>query len=311
MNNLENKAWELIKKASSITLLTHSKPDGDGISACVACEMIFTKLNKKVETVYPDTPEFEYKRQPRNFFIGEHKQHPDLIISLDSANYGRIYYPEEFHDIDLINIDHHVSNSIKGTVNFVEGDSASACEVLYKLLKSWCKELIDKDVAEAILFGLLDDTQVFRTAATNSETLLNSAELIDLGADLFKIKVELLSNKSPRVVKLWSLLLGRVEVDEKKSLSWCYIKQEDLKKLKLELSSLVGFGNFLSEISGIDVSLLFYETAEGKTKLSLRSKYYDVNKLASKFGGGGHKNASGVLSDRPIDEFVKEVVESV
>lgn len=296
------KAWSLINNAQKITLLTHRKPDGDGISSCSALEAILKKLNKDVETVYPSEPELPIKRSPSNLLINKHKQIPELIISLDTANKALLYFPEEFSNIPLINIDHHISNNIDGTVNIVE-EASSTAEVLYKLLKTWCPELIDQYTAECLLCGILCDSQVFQTKSTNPNTLKLSAELIEKGADLFSLKTELLSNDNPNITKLWGELLSTMKTS--KNVSWTVISQSLLKKYNLDINSLVGFNNFLSQISGMDITALFYETKDGKTKISFRSKKSDVNELAKKFGGGGHKNAAGALSDEPIDKIVK------
>ena len=301
------RAWELVEKASKITLLTHSKPDGDGVASCLALELVLTKLGKQVETVYPDSPEFNFKSQPKNVLIGKHKQTPDLIISCDTANYERLYYPDSFKGIDLINIDHHVSNSIDGTFNFIDPEASSASEVLVDLLNSW-KQDIDKEVASALLFGIVYDSRVFHTQSTHASTLRIAADLMDKGADLFKLKCELLSNKDPEIVKLWTLVLDRIQLSDSKKSVWSYLTQDDLKKFCLTLTSIVGFNDFLTDLSGVDVTLLFYETDDGKTKISLRSKEYDVNKLATQFGGGGHKNASGILSDKSLQDLMGEVV---
>ncbi|MCK4517589.1 DHH family phosphoesterase [Candidatus Babeliales bacterium] len=318
-------AWDLIEKAKTITLLTHRKPDGDGIGACGALEIVLERLGKMVvtkavetkavETVYPDAPEFEYKRQPCSVSIGKHTQVPDLLIACDTASYQQLYYPDEFKGIDLINIDHHVSNSLKGTFNFVDAQSSSACEVVFLLLSVWGeafgKTLIDKAVAEFLLSGILYDSQVFHTQSTTTRTLRVAADLVDYGVDLFQLKVELFSNKDPKVVQLWSKLLDRIEISKNGKACWTFIMQHDLKAEGLQVASLVGFNNFLASIAGIDVTLLFYETDDGKTKVSLRSKEYDVNKLAGKFGGGGHKHAAGILSDRLLGELMGEVVKSL
>jgi len=305
--NIE-RGWELIQGSKNVTLLTHSKPDGDGISACAVLEIVLKKLGKNVETVYPDSPEFEFKRQPEKVFVSEHSQLPDLLIACDTANSERMYYPEIFKGIPLINIDHHVSNSIKGTVNFVDSESSSACEVLFLLLQAWEQSLIGKKISELLLFGILYDTRVFSNQGATSSTLRIAADLVDKGADLFKLKNELLANKDPKIIKFWSVILDRIEVDEDKKIAWSYFKQDDLKNFDLTLSSTVGFSNFLAEICQIDVTLLFYETSDGKTKVSLRSKEFDVNQFAALFGGGGHKNAAGIISSEPIEEFMAKVV---
>ena len=305
-NKIE-QAWEEIKKAKSITLLTHFKPDGDGISACAAISHICKRLSKNIETIYPSNAEFEIKRSPANILVNKHNQIPELIIMCDTANYERLYFPKEFELIKSINIDHHISNTINSTYNFVDPDASSTCEILYKLIKEWNTDLIDKYIAETLLFGILYDSQVFHTQATTSETLKVSAELISHGANLFELKTELLSQKTTSIISLWGTVLKNIQVSPKKTAVWAKITQQELKKHNATLKCLIGFNNFLSELSGIDITLLFYETANGQTKVSLRSKKADVNLLASRFGGGGHTNASGILSDKPIDELISEI----
>jgi bifunctional oligoribonuclease and PAP phosphatase NrnA len=302
-----NNAWKKIEEAGAITLLTHFRPDGDGVAACAALHHILKNKNKSVEIIYPNKSDCEYALQPKDVLINTHTRVPDLLIICDTANIERAYFPKEFEGIDIINIDHHVSNSIKGTYNFVDGDVSSACELLYKLLNEWDKKVIDTRVAECLLFGMMFDTNVFRTQATNAKTLRVAAELIDVGADLFKLKTELLSNKNPQIISLWGDVLKRITISRDKKSVWVDITQKDLKEKNLTLNSLTGFIDFLSEVSDVDVTALFYETTDGKTKVSLRSKETDVNKLAAQFGGGGHKLAAGILSDKPLKELMDEV----
>lgn len=302
------QSLRLIKKAKKVTVLGHFRPDGDVISACAAMSYILKKLGKTVETIYPNKPEFTLKRNPKNLLINKHKQLPDLLIALDTATYKRCYFPKIFENIPIINIDHHISNSIKGTYNIIDPDASSTCEILFTLLQKWGKKLIDKFVAECLLCGILADSQVFHTQATTPKTLQVAAELMNYGADLYKIKTELIANKNPNIVKLWGHMLSKIKVTKSGKACWARVMQSDLKKYNLTLSSLVGFNNFLSQIIGVDITMLFYQTKDGKTKVSLRSKKSNVDKLASKFGGGGHKNAAGILSDTPISTLEKQII---
>lgn len=304
---LIEQAWELIKASNKVSLLTHWNPDGDGVSACAALAYILTKMGKKVETVYPNKPEFDFKRQSMNLLFNKHMQIPDLIIACDTANYERMYFPESFKAIPLINIDHHISNSLDGMFNFVNGESSSACEELYLLLSAWNPDFIDKYVAECLLFGILYDSQLFHTQSTTPRTLKISAMLMERGANLFQLKTELLSNKSYKVLMLWGKLLSNIKVSPKKNAVWAVITRQDLKEFGVEFSSIIGFNNLMSQICDIDVTLFFYETEDGQTKVSLRSKITDVNNFAKQFGGGGHTNSAGILCNRPIDQVVEEV----
>ncbi len=301
------QAWKLINASNKISLLTHAQPDGDGVSACAALDNILSGMGKMVESIYPDQPEFNFKRQPKNIQVNRYVQIPDLIIACDSANYERIYFPEVFKNIPLINIDHHVSNVLQGKFNFINPESSSACEELFILIEKWDVSLIDRYVAECLLFGMIYDSQLFHTQSTTSRTLNISARLMDYGANLFQLKTELLSNKNYNILMLWGKFLSNIKVSHKKNAVWTVILQKDLKEFGVELSALIGFNNLMSQICDVDVTILFYETEAGQTKVSLRSKQADVNRFAKQFGGGGHTNSAGILLNKPINQAVEEV----
>ncbi len=305
------KSWNLIQQAEKITLLTHYKPDGDGVSACAALDILLRKHGKQVEAVYPSELETPIKRQAEKVLVNTHEQTPDLIIMCDTANYERLYYPEAFKSIPSINIDHHVSNSITGTLNFITTNVSSTCEQVYHLIKGWDADNFDLAISEAILYGILFDSQSFNTLSTYSSTLKVAADLMDRGANMAQLQAELFQNKNPKIIELWGSMMSNIALAQNGKAAWSVIRQEDLQKRNLEPGSLAGFINFLAQISEIDISILFYETKDGKTKVSLRSKKADVNALAKQFGGGGHKHASGIMVDKPIDQVVQELTQAI
>lgn len=313
LKNVHNltTALHLIEQADHITLLTHYNPDGDGISACAALDHILRNKGKLVETIYPTKTEEDIARQPETIFIGQHHQTPDLIITTDTSVYERLYYPEAFKGIPIINIDHHLNNVIQGTVNFVSIEVSSTCELLYLLLCHWYPQNIDAYVAQALLYGILYDTQVFYNQATHPNTLRVAAELVERGANLCELQQELLCNKNPEIISFWGHLLSNVTITPNGKAAWIVITQDELRKRNLTLSATVGFSNFLGQLSHVDITILFYQSEDGKTKVSLRSKHTNVNELAGRFGGGGHKNASGITSTKPLDVVIQEVTQAL
>ncbi|MCK4265599.1 DHH family phosphoesterase [Candidatus Babeliales bacterium] len=310
--NLSNikSAWKMILEASKITLLTHYDPDGDGICACSALEHLLNKMNKNVEVIYPNEAKFPpIENSPKNLFVNQHKQIPDLIITLDTANIERLYYPKEFIAIPIVNIDHHyLSNTIKGKINIIVEKVSSACEIVYDLIKIWAPMEIDAQISESLLYGIMTDTLEFYSQATYPSTLKASAELMEYGANLHKIKEELITRKTPKIIKIWGSFLANLKTSKNNKAAWVVVNQEDLRELETTVSSLTGFNNFLSQIADIDIIAIIYQADNGMTKVSLRSKKSDVNIIAKKLGGGGHKNASGILSKKPINEVVKELI---
>jgi phosphoesterase RecJ-like protein len=306
-----NQAWHMIQQAQKITLLTHYMPDGDGISACAAFSHILTKQNKQVETIYPNEPEIYFRLQATPVHINSHTFKPELIIACDTANQERMYYPKEFFKIPIINIDHHISNTHYGTINLIAAQASSACEYLFDLLHTWAPSCIDPYVANCLLMGILFDSQVFFTQVTTAHTLLVAAQLVEKGADLFDLKKELLVTKNPQIIHLWGKVLSSTTIIPEKNVAFAVVRQKDLTALQLTTAALSGFSNFLWQISGIDISILFYETSDGKTKISLRSKETDVHTFASRFGGGGHRQAAGVLLSIPIDQAIKKLISAL
>lgn len=296
-----DESWKTLISAKKVTLLTHHRPDGDGISACAALASVLESRGIQVEAIYPSESEFDIKRQAKNVQINTHTFIPDVLVNCDTANYDRLYYPDVFKDIPFLNIDHHVSNSIKGTYQLVQPAVSSTCELLYELLLRWDKKAITPYVAQALLYGILYDTQVFQIEPTTSQTLRLGADLMDAGASLFELKQELLASKTPQMVKAWAAFLNTVELSPSGKTVWACIKQKDLTDHGVSLSSLGGFNNFLAQISGVDVMVLIYENKDGSSKVSLRSLETDVNAVAQKFGGGGHTKASGISMPENVE----------
>jgi phosphoesterase RecJ-like protein len=312
MNNTFNKkivdsAWQTILDARSIVLLGHKNPDGDAISSCAAMERILLQLEgKEVESIFPNKPALDVLESPIRMAIDAHSFVPDLIISCDTANYDRLYFPDAFANAIHINIDHHVSSSITPTYNFLDANASSTAEVIYNLLQQWNPKILSTHVANALLYGILSDTQVFHIP-TSAATMRAAAHLVDCGADFEGIKRSLLCHKDAHVIKLWGHVLSNIIFTSSRNVAIALITQHDFATFNLTASSLVGFINFLNEIAGIDVGVLLYEIELGKTKVSLRSKSYDVNALAGTLGGGGHIRAAGIFLDMPPQDALEKM----
>ncbi len=303
-NDALNKSLELIKESKSITFLTHFKPDADGISACAALSYWLVKQGKQVETIYPSTAESVLYAQPKNVFINQHHQIPDLLIACDTANYDRLYFPELFTTIPLINIDHHISNSIKGTYDLVASDASSTCELVYVLLQNWDITSIDKEVASILLYGILYDSQSFQTNNTTPNTLRVAADLVEKKAELFFLNRLLSAQKTKNIMKLWGYLLQKMQYSSTEQSIWLSINEKTCADHGCDMSAIQGLHNFIIQNMAVDIVALFAEINAEETKISLRSTKTDVNALAQKFGGGGHKNAAGLMLKKPLDECI-------
>ncbi len=297
------QAGKLFKQANNIALLPHEKPDGDALASCNALSQLAQSLGKNVETIIPTTQCSPCPFTPSPLQKAEHSFTPDLIISCDTANIERLYMPENFIDTPWINIDHHISNRLRATYNLVDSTASSTCEVIYFLLAHWGYKL-SEDIANSLLFGLMSDTQTFRTSSTTIQTMQTAVELMKHGASISALSQLLISHDDPRIISLWGTILSRSQTDKHMVITAAY--KHDFNNLESS-DALTGFINTMSNITTVDIACLVYEQENGATKISFRSKQSDVNALAQHFGGGGHIRAAGATSKLSVEDTIKEI----
>ncbi len=301
--------WNLINQAKTFALLGHKDPDRDTIFSCLAMAEVLGRLGKKVEIIFPEKPNFKIKSEYGIILYGKHSFVPEVLMFFDIACPDRAYGPKAFETVEqIINIDHHISNSVPGKLNFVDPNASSACEVLARILFNVCKEAVVPTVAQNLLIGLLDDSIIFKTSQSSASSLETALKLIESGADFAKAKKIVSGHRSVDQVKNWARLISIGQHNHKKSLFLISVDQT----MGFEISSLEGLVNFISGIIDCDIIALLIEIPfTGEIKGSLRSKYSDVCALAQKFGGGGHKCAAGFRAKGTLSAITQELLEAI
>lgn len=298
--------WNVLQKASTITLLAHFRPDADSLGSCAALGMALERLGKSIEIVYPTSLADPIPFTIPHLQVGTHTQTPDLIISCDVSTQSRLYWHESFNGLPLVVIDHHINNTIPGDHLLVDEAASSTCELVYQLLRDNNQD-VDADMAAMLLYGILCDTLSFRTPNTTPAVLRIASELVECGADLATLQRAMITHDKPATLKLWGSLLSSGQSNADGTAFWCVCSQEMLTGHGVGEEALIGFISMLSQNTAIEVTALFYEQTDGKSKASLRAKTKDIRQIAVQFGGGGHKLAAGVSSDLPLADLVARV----
>ena len=240
-----------------------------------------------------------------NVSCQERTDHYDLIITLDVADVpqlGKLYEENRalFTSVPIVNIDHHISNTQFGKLNWVDAASSSTSEMLYQLIremeKHFQKTLIVPETATFLLSGVTTDTGSFQNANTTPRAMEVAADLMDAGANQQDIIKYLFRTKKLTTLKLWGRILSKIEVDAKHRLVWSSITQQDLQQTG---SHSDDSGDIIDELMvhapEADIVVLFKEDPD-MIGVSLRSKSAQANvmEVAQQFGGGGHVQAAGV-----------------
>lgn len=278
-------------ECESPLILAHARPDGDAVGSMVALGLAFEQTGKKPLLVFSDGLPKRFRflsgTGPISTKIASEY---DLVVALDCANFDRLSSPGMIDQVH-INIDHHVTNENYAEINLVLPEFASTTSILARFLPEWGFD-ITKDIANALLMGMITDTIGFRTSNVNSEYLRIAADLLDQGADMVGMYHHGLTIHSAAASRVWGFALARLEID--RNLAWTSILIEDRKRADYEGMDDADLTNHLSSIENIDISILFNEQKDDKVKVSWRSsENFEVTQIASLFGGGGHPRAAG------------------
>ena len=297
----------------NIVVISHVNPDGDAIGSGLALTLGLKKMGKNVRFIlqdkYPDSVKFLNEINIAEQYDENNEYKFDLSICVDGATDDRLGKAKELlKDRFVINIDHHISNTLYGKLNYVE-EISSTSELIYKFLK-FCEIDIDINMAEALYTGLVNDTGNFSHDNVTEKTFEMAAELKRIGASNSKVVREFFNTKSLPAIKLLGIAMYEMEYNENKKLAYYFMSKETLDKYNGRKEDTEGIVEKLISFKEAEVSLFLREDKIGVIKGSMRSKHdIDVNEIASIFGGGGHRKAAGFTSELPAEEIIKKVLE--
>lgn len=302
----------LIKKSENILVIAHRRPDGDTLGACIAFRKMLLEYGKNVTMACIDDIPDRYKYLPDiKYFVKDFNfRDYDLLIVCDAgASYMTGYhdiYPDIFKgEVPVINIDHHASNDNFGTVNIVDSNSASTTMILYNFLK-FVNFKISPQTATALITGLYNDTGSFMHQNTTSDVLKIAGDLMNCGGRVVDVSKSLFKTTPITTLKLWGRVLSNLRIN-KEGVAMSVITKKDFKDCNAEYDELSGAVDFINCVPDSKFTVLLHEDDKGNVKGSFRTRNDDVDldEIASKFGGGGHRKAAGFTLPGKLEKEIK------
>jgi phosphoesterase RecJ-like protein len=276
--------------ASHIAILPHSRADGDALGSASGLQLALKTLGISSEIICPDLPKVKMVCQ---YEIAKFTKKPDLLISVDCASKERCFLPVEFDQIFFLNIDHHISNTLFADLNIVK-NAPSACEVLTALLSlAFGDEVFDKQVAEALLFGVMSDTLIFSTSEVAIQSFQITEFLLSFKVDYQKVKSNVQSFIPVKNFKNWADIILKAEVFLEGKVFVLKLTKNLIVQLNVVQNDFAGFINYVASNVDSEVVVFISEFEDKCIDVSIRSKKANVNLIAQDFLGGGHKKASG------------------
>jgi bifunctional oligoribonuclease and PAP phosphatase NrnA len=312
-----------VQPATDVALVTHVNADGDGTGSQVAMAGWLTDLGKRVTIVNPTPfPEAFRFLVPEPSLIADAGtaagdaalQRADLVIVLDTAEAGRVgRVAKRLHDRAVVVIDHHVKGPelIEG-LHLIDATACAAGELVYDLLlAAGLPQPWSQTILEGVYTAIVTDTGSFRFSNTTRRAHAIAGELIVQGVDPELMYRRIFATVPLRRIELLRHALGHLEVDDEFAITTISIERGVMERLGATSEDIDGLIDHARSIEGTEVAILMRETADGSTKISLRSAgAADVNAIARQFGGGGHVKASGALMPERMDAARPKILQA-
>lgn len=306
---MKKKIKSMINDADSILLLTHETPDGDAIGSVLGFYHYLTSINKAVDMVILDIPKvFNFLPSINNVVDNSNNKY-DLGIVVDCASRERIGQKEDLLSRckDTIVIDHHMSNTNYCDVNYVMGEISSCCQVIYSLFKEWNIKMT-KEIGEALISGIITDTNGFGNNNVDKETYIIASEIMNSNVNIHEIYKKLLWAKTKPQYALMKIGIDRLEFFCDGKIAFTYILKSDFEEVGATIGEHEGIVDIGRNIEGVEISI-FAREGDGWT-VSLRSSgNVAVNEIAKKINGGGHFMAAGGKMNGSIEEVKSYLID--
>jgi bifunctional oligoribonuclease and PAP phosphatase NrnA len=306
---------DVIRQARRVTTLCHENPDADTIGGAIAVALIARRLGKQAEVVSVDAPAPAFDFLPLADEIRAAPElDPDVAVVCDAATLERVgrvrtEHQRRFDAVTLVNVDHHVTNSRFGAVNLVDPAAAATCQVIAAALPAMGVEP-DRDIATALLAGIVRDSHGFSDPSTSGTTLRIAADLVDAGAPIALIHRRVLADLPIATLRLWARLLGRLGDRADGRILWTTLTKDMLVETGTQDHDADGLAEFLAKTRGADISILLRESGPAETRVSLRvTDAVDATQIAREFGGGGHARRAGCTIRAPHAEAERLLLE--
>lgn len=293
----------------------HKEPDGDCVSCSLGISYILKHLNKHFQLLNAGPFKRTEIKKYADFFKQEipfmtlDERNACGLILVDCSEISRIGEIEgDIKGFDTFIIDHH-KTAIESENSIIDSTAPAASCLVQQLYENIVGKP-SKEEAQTLFFGTATDTGFFRFLnETDKEVFSSVARLVEAGTSPREIYQDMTGGKGWNTRKLLGIMLTRAERYINGKLVITYETQEDTRKYGQDGRDSDALYTMMLCVEGVEAVVFVRQETEHSCTLGFRSKdKVDVSVVASKFGGGGHKNASGASTEGKIDTLIPSIV---
>ncbi|MGI4789807.1 MAG: DHH family phosphoesterase [Janthinobacterium lividum] len=305
-----------IRQSQTIVMACHVNPDGDALGSLLGLALALIPLGKTLVCLSEDGVPDILKFLPGAELIQQTTDQAefDLALVVDSGDFprvGKTVQPLIGRAKQIVDIDHHAASGAFGDIRVLNARAASTAEIVYALLLT-LQAPITPEIATCLFTGIITDTGSFRFQNVSPNTLQVAAALLEAGAPPAFISENVFENRTFAATRLLGHALSSLTQSPDGRVVWAHITAADFAQIGATDQDTEGIVSYVRGVRGAEVGVLFREMAGGGIRVSLRAREsVNVAEIAGKFGGGGHRMASGCTVELPLAEAEKAVIDAV
>lgn len=308
---------EALLQAETILIAAHVFPDGDALGSQLALSEILESLGKKVHCYCEEVVSTMYE-----FLPGSEKltnDLPDIVrfdaaVAVDCGDRNRLGQARDtlLQIHPFLVIDHHAGHKGFGDMSWIEAGRSSTAEMIFDLALALNAE-ISYNAAYCLYTAIVSDTGSFKYDSTSAYTFHVASNLLNRGVIPSEVAAKLYDNYSVNRLQLLEKVLGTLGLYADGQIAVIYATNEMYRLSGAQPEDTEEFINLPRALRSVKVAAFLKETQDGFIKVSLRAKgECDVSRVATEYGGGGHRNAAGFrIKDKAMVEIRNDLLQEI
>ncbi|MDP8269231.1 MAG: bifunctional oligoribonuclease/PAP phosphatase NrnA [Candidatus Tenebribacter davisii] len=319
LSEIKKILFENVNNYSKIALLTHKNPDGDGLPACLALQEILSQQKIKSDIILEEEPSeiYDFLAGFERVKVFSEYMIYDLLIFLDCHEEERIGICEPLIPTakKIIAIDHHLLNEpIDNADTYIDVSAVSAGAIIFNMFKAEIEKFKEGSanyIAKAIYTSIINDTDNFLNQNVDENTFLICSQLMKYKINPGRITELFLLNKPANEIRFVGEVLSTIETYDNDQILFMHADNSMLRRNKISHEGNSKLTSWVKGTQNVKVAVLYHQVVKNRYRLSLRSNYINVNKIAVKYGGGGHEKASGCEMKGSLEELKNTILKDI
>jgi phosphoesterase RecJ-like protein len=302
-----------LRRASSVVVCGHVRPDGDAIGSALGLTLA---LRENGIAAVPTLANLEAPPSTYSWLPGyalyvpaAQLEAPDVFVAVDTPVLSRLGEAQDLASKarSVICVDHHPEGEAFGTVNVLDSHASATGELIWHLAQQFDATPSD-DVALCCYVGLVTDTGRFSYDNTTAAALRTAADMIDAGVDPAQTARLVYQSRSLPSLAIEACAMSRLTLANDGHVAYSWVTDEDFAELGVLAEEAESLPDAIRVLGGIDAAFVMRQ-AGGEVRVNLRSKSgFDVAAVARHFGGGGHRAASGFTFEGTIEQLLPQLL---